>query len=390
MDTEAPVLSGIEADGTYPCDVVPPPCTVEGNDYNPVTVEIREFKNEGPCDCEYSITRHWVATDCAGNTASESQRITVEDKIAPIIFGVPPDTTVSCDGIPSIPSPSATDNCCGATLQYFDSKLADSCIHNYKLVRTWSAMDSCGYKASESQTIYVEDKIPPKLSGTFDDITAECDEVPLPCEVEAYDNCDQYVSLDLSDEVLKSSCEDSREIHYAWVATDYCGNTAQTEQIVSIYDTEAPVMSGLPPHSLTVDCDALPTFYVKATDNCDPSVTPNFKEITSEKIYDHDYTTVYEWSTVDRCGNSVEYVTSLTVQDPEDPILIGIPDDLHTTCDNVPEAAEVEGTDNCCPDYQLNPTLESQTQSWVKLVIGAAIICSFNFCSFRNIITSSM
>jgi hypothetical protein len=51
MDTEAPVLSGVEGDNTYPCDAVPPPCVVEGNDYNPVTVDMTEFKNEGPCDC---------------------------------------------------------------------------------------------------------------------------------------------------------------------------------------------------------------------------------------------------------------------------------------------------------------------------------------------------
>ena len=38
-----------------------------------------------------SITRTWTATDCAGNTSTTSQTITVEDNVAPVIDGVGED-----------------------------------------------------------------------------------------------------------------------------------------------------------------------------------------------------------------------------------------------------------------------------------------------------------
>jgi hypothetical protein len=206
----------------------------------------------------------------------------------------------------------------------------------------------------------VEDKEAPVLSGTFRNIEVECDEVPLPCEVEASDDCDEYVNVEFNENETPGTCDEERIISYTWTATDQCGNTVSENQQVTVVDTIPPVFSGLPPHELTVDCDAIPTFNVAVTDNCDSNPTLDPVEDVTEQLYDHDYVKTITWTAKDDCGNSRDYATKITVQDPEDPILIGVPDDIHTTCDNVPDQAEVEGTDNCCPQYQLDVQPDQQ------------------------------
>jgi len=360
IDTEPPTLSGVDSGGDYECNNVPPPCTVEGNDYNDVSVEIKEFKTDGPCDCQYTLVRKWIATDCAGNMASESQRIRVTDDRPPEIFGVPQDATVECDNIPSVPEPSAVDECCGATISFIDSKHPSTCIHEYTITRTWIARDSCGNSDSKSQKIFVEDTEAPVLSGVNEDITVQCDQVPLPCEVEAQDNCDSYVAVTFAKNTELSTCEHEYEITYSWNAEDICGNPSAIVQVVYVIDNEVPIFGGLPPHSMTVDCDSLPVFHVTARDNCDYDVTVNDTE-SVDQTYDHDYVSTKEWTATDACGNTARYEAEITVQDNEDPVIIGVPDDIHTSCESVPVIAEVEATDNCCEDYSLEAAPSERT-----------------------------
>jgi len=360
IDTSPPVLSGVEKDATYECDVVPPPCTVEGNDYNEVTIEISEFKTPGPCDCQYTLVRKWVATDCAGNSAQEVQKITVNDNDAPTLYGIPADTTVDCNEIPEVPSPSATDNCCGSTITFFETKHAGTCPHEKQIRRTWNVIDECGNSDSASQIIEVVDEEKPTLSSVEHDITVECDEIPLPCEVEVSDNCDDYTVVTFEETEVDGTCNHAYVIVYTWSADDMCGNLAVVEQSVHVEDTTDPVFTGLPPHDFTVECDSLPTFNVKAKDNCDTvEVIKNETNLVS--LYQHDYTKVIEWTTSDDCGNTIEYFSTLTVQDNDDPVLIGVPTDIIVSCANIPGVAEVEATDNCCAEYALEPSFKSVT-----------------------------
>ena len=43
-----------------------------------------------------TVTRTWTATDCAGNSSTDSQTITIEDNTAPVISGVDESFTVEC------------------------------------------------------------------------------------------------------------------------------------------------------------------------------------------------------------------------------------------------------------------------------------------------------
>jgi len=393
IDTEAPTLSGVDDDREYKCDAVPPPCTVEGNDYNDVTVVIKEFKQDGPCDCIYTLTRKWIATDCAGNSHSETQKITVTDDEAPILYGVPSDTNAECDEIPPVPSPSASDNCCGATINFFESKLSGSCVNAYVITRSWIATDSCGLSTEGAQQITVADSEPPIISGVPAGVTVECDEIPPPCEVEAHDSCDDYLSVTFSEDNNLGTCLDTYTITYTWSAEDLCGNIGTQTQVVSIQDFRAPTVTGLPPSELTVECDSLPEFNPRIKDNCDSDPSIDLTTDDLSVTYAHDYVKVFTWVVSDQCGNSNTYSTTLTVEDNEDPVLIGVPDDIYATCESVPDVAEVEATDNCCTDYAIDPVFSevptpgSCPSEYVLTRTWTVEDCSHNFNYGTQIVT---
>ncbi len=92
FDETAPVISGVEDDYTVECPEdykFSEPTVSDTCDSAPsLTYEDKDDRDE--CGLG-SITRTWTATDCAGNTSSTSQTITVEDNVAPVIDGVGED-----------------------------------------------------------------------------------------------------------------------------------------------------------------------------------------------------------------------------------------------------------------------------------------------------------
>ena len=50
-----------------------------------------------------TITRTWTVSDCAGNSTSHVQVVTVEDNTAPTFVETLPDTTITveCDNVPA-------------------------------------------------------------------------------------------------------------------------------------------------------------------------------------------------------------------------------------------------------------------------------------------------
>jgi hypothetical protein len=90
----------------------------------------------------------------------------IKDIIPPVLTGVPADTTVSCDAVPSVPTVTAKDNCDGSVDVTETEKRTDGpCPNTYTLVRTWTASDHANppNTVTASQTINVQDTTPPSL-----------------------------------------------------------------------------------------------------------------------------------------------------------------------------------------------------------------------------------
>ncbi len=126
-------------------------------------------------------------------------------------------------------------------------------------------------------------------------------------------------------------------------STDTCSTT------VSIADTTAPTLSGVPTNG-TVGCDAVPPpANPTATDNCDPSPSIAFNEAATGGACPG-FTLTRTWTATDACGNSTAATQVITVLDTtladlqfaEDPVSVILPPN---TTDQV--VVQIENTGSC-------------------------------------------
>ena len=128
-----------------------------------------------------------------------------------------------------------------------------------------------------------------------------------------------------------------------WTATDACGTSVAATQKITLVDTIAPVIEGVPT-SLTVNCGTVPSLaLVTATDNCDPAPVVTLSVVTNGTCPGSITRT---WSAADSCGNFTSGVQTITFV-PEPPMLVGVPADATVDCHSVPSAPIVTAISGC-------------------------------------------
>ncbi|MEO1624816.1 MAG: PA14 domain-containing protein, partial [Bacteroidota bacterium] len=207
-------------------------------------------------DCNYIVTRTWTATDSCGNSATHTQRITVNDTSPPELLNVPADQTVECSAIPTGLGVTATDACNSVVdlnmMEMIDS--LDGCW--VRITRVWSAEDNCGNDTTATQVITVEDNTAPIFDNLPANTTISCgSSVPSGLGVTATDNCDRSVDVTM----VETTCED----YYPYYADDGSGN------ITYLFEAEDPNVTSYP---VTVD-----NLNVTAVCSPDPSVVKRWE-----------------------------------------------------------------------------------------------------------------
>ncbi len=240
IDTQAPNFTSVPANITVQCNAIPAPGTPAATDNCTVTVGITyngQTITAGSCANAYTITRRWTATDSCGNTRSTSQRITVIDTGKPYFTSVPADVTIQCsDAPPPVGTPTATDACGPATVQYLGQATANTtCPGTYQLRRTWRATDACGNTTAVTQNIQVVDHTPPVFTSVPGPITINCNQ-PLPPLVNptATDGCSTAHITFLGNTPSGSGCSADYTITRTWRADDLCGNSATVTQVITV------------------------------------------------------------------------------------------------------------------------------------------------------------
>ncbi|HNL58467.1 MAG TPA: hypothetical protein PKK35_12530, partial [Chitinophagales bacterium] len=206
------------------------------------------------CPIKGTYTNTWTFTDKCGRTSPVyTQIITVQDTTKPVITGTPADITYACaSDVPtaSNTSVSASDNCAGTvTVSVSDAISGQSCANKYTITRTWTATDVCGNSTTSQQIIRVNDSIKPVITGTPANITYACaSSVPAASNtsVSASDNCAGTVTVSVSDAISGQSCANKYTITRTWTATDVCGNSTTSQQIIRVNDSIKPVITGTP------------------------------------------------------------------------------------------------------------------------------------------------
>jgi gliding motility-associated-like protein len=136
-------------------------------------------------------------------------------------------------------------------------------------------------------------------------------------------------------------------------ATDDCGNTGSATFRFQIQDTQPPVISALPPDTLSCP-NPVPTLASSfITDNCDTSTVVTYTFTTSDTICPGSYTMNVIWRATDDCGNSSTATQTILVRDTEGPVFTLVPPADTFRCDTfvLPPfpvmGVDITATDNC-------------------------------------------
>ncbi|MEZ4782009.1 MAG: hypothetical protein R2816_10760 [Flavobacteriaceae bacterium] len=349
-DTTAPTFNeALPGDATVECDNVPAADTLTASDNCDanVTVSFTETLdgNTDACPSEYTVTRVWSVSDCAGNTTSHTQIITVEDTTAPTFNeALPGDATVECDNVPAADTLTASDNCDANVTVSFTETLdgnTDACPSEYTVTRVWSVSDCAGNTTSHTQIITVEDTTAPTFNEALPgDATVECDNVPAADTLTASDNCDAYVTVDFNEVRIDGSCPSNYTLVRTWTISDCAGNSTSYTQNITVQDTTAPTID-IEAGDIVVECDGIGNSGAiqawldvnggaSASDNCGTVTwTNNYGGDTS------DCATPIEviFTATDECGNSTTTTATYAISDTTAPTIDVVASDLTVECD---------------------------------------------------------
>ena len=345
VDDDTPPTITCPPDVTVECDESTNPSNTgsatASDDCSSVTVTYSDAAVPGTCPQNRVMTRTWTATDACGNSASCQQKIYVVDTTPPTII-CPPDVTLDCDG-PVTTVPTVSDNCDpNPSLTYSDSTPSGSCPKT--ITRTWSSTDACGNTSSCTQTITIDDDVPPVITCP-PDVTIDCDAGGGNTgTATATDNCGS-VTITFSDGPGSGDCPAT--FTRTWTATDDCGNTASCDQQISINDTTPPTISC--PANVTVECDESTnpsnTGTASATDDCSgASVT--YSDSATPGTCTGERTITRTWTATDGCGNTSSCTQTIQVVDTTPPT-ITCPPDVTIDCDSGGNTGTATASDNC-------------------------------------------
>ena len=145
------------------------------------------------------------------------------------------------------------------------------------------------------KSISTLDNILPVISNVPPNVTVECSNVPTPGSPTATDNCDTSVSISYNEIRSNGSCVDSYALTRTWTATDNCGNSTSAQQMITVRDTQKPVLSGVP-SNVTVECNNVPSpAFLTATDNCDVSVEVSYFEVRKYGLCMESFNLIRTW-----------------------------------------------------------------------------------------------
>ena len=373
-----------------------------------VTIEVSSETIAGDCAGNYTVVRTFTATDDCGNSTSATQTITVQDTTAPewitssstsgFTGDFAPELWVSTEGVSisgSTLSIQGYDELNAAWSDGFGQQATAQCVSSGATVSfDWSYNTTDSDGPSYDPGFYINGSLVASLtddngstsqSGSFsfdciggdaigfavnstdgaygeafltitnftitsnggmlpEDITVECDEVPVATELSASDNCSD-VSVDYLETREDGSCPDSYTLTRVWTATDDCGNATIHTQTIAVEDTTAPEFTSIPA-DYTAECtDELIYDDASAIDNCgEVSISVLTETIAGDCIGTS--TIIRTFTATDDCGNSSSATQTISVVDTTAPELV-IPEDYTAECDEDLTFDDASATDNC-------------------------------------------
>jgi hypothetical protein len=214
------------------------------------------------------------------------------------------------------------NNACGNLTMTHSDDPVDACTASGKQVtRTYTLTAQPSNKPQVTATctelvtkIDEPPTLPASISG-LGDLSLQCASAVPEAETEgATDNCDGSLNVTLSANTVGGSCSNDFHLTRTYSATDSCGQTTTKVQVISVKDTQPPVITGCPSNlenqcNGTIDLSVGPS---NITDNCNTTVDVCF---TSENSIaaDSALKITRNWTADDGCNAPVTCVQEVSV-----------------------------------------------------------------------------
>ena len=350
-DTQAPIFSAPPAGVTVECSGdVPAVTNLAWTDNCDGAGMVTGSDVSDGQSCPETITRTWTYTDACGNIATETQTIIVDDTTPPTASN--PTTTV----VPGGPAPAVdvtvvndeADNCTVNPVVTFVSEVSDNNPCPETITRIYEITDDCGNTTQVTHLIQITDPILP--TGTAPaDTTVECiGDVPAANPLLITDEADNQgvpTVAHVGDVSDGQSCPET--ITRTYSITDACGNVVLVDQIITVIDTQAPVLNAAPA-AANVQCSADVPAMVDLgwTDNCDGAGNVTGSDVSDGQSCPETITRT--WTYTDACGNVATETQTITVNDTQAPVFSAPPVAVNVQCSaDVPAIVDLGWTDNC-------------------------------------------
>ncbi len=409
FDNTAPVFSGVPANITVDCYIVPAPATPTASDNcgGVVTITFNEVQTAGTCPTLYTLRRTWVATDVCGNTSSAVQIITVIDTHAPQFLSPPVDVMVECDLETNLDDyqdwldnhgGAVAEDCSEITWTYMDSPghyCPSTCGGTFQHFIRFIATDECGNSSYHDAWFIVVDQTPPTFLVEPQSVVHECEGDGG--EIYYYKWLDDLAGLEVVD-----NCGEVQLEHLLWSekdlcgggwsktiqfrATDQCGNVSIRYATFIYADTTPPEVecaSGDVLLQCEFDIPAPDPSSVITWDACSPVNVTLFKvEVWGGSGCQSAMTKTYTYEAKDACGNASYCYQSFMAVDSLAPVYTGA-DTIAVQCiDDLPDAEQAIDliqpfvVDNCYDIICFNDGVGTPGDSSITFCFKAKDLCA--------------
>jgi len=306
-----------------------------------------------------TTTVTYTATDNNGNVTTVTFTITVVDTTGPAFSGVPADILIEisnglCSSTATWTPPTADDPC--GVVVVTSNRNPGDLFQLGDTVVTYTAVDTNGNVSTASFTVTVRDTVPPVFNNLPADFTIPAE--PGLCGATATwtaptgsDNCGV---LSLTSDVAPGTFLPLGVTTVTYTVTDLSGNVVTASFNVTVEDTEAPVISGMPANITETLTGGLCTQAVTwaeptATDNCG-GVTLTATALPGDSFPAGSTRVTY--TATDDAGNTATATFTVTLIDDTAPVLVNVPADFTVSadpgsCGLIATWAAVTATDNC-------------------------------------------
>ncbi|HLP11508.1 MAG TPA: HYR domain-containing protein [Flavobacteriales bacterium] len=307
----------------------------------------------------------YTATDAAGNTATCTFTITVNDNQNPVISGCPASITTNtspgnCSANITWTAPTVSDNCPGATINQTAGLPSGSAFPKGISTITYTATDAAGNSSTCTFTVTVNDNELPVISSCPSPIAVNttaglCSAVVTWTLPTVSDNCAGATIIQTAG--LPSGSAFPKGIStIVYTATDAVGNTTTCTFTVTVSDAQLPAIVGCP-SSITVNaspgsCTAVVSWGPPSTtDNCPGATIVQTAGLPPGSAFPKGISTV-TYTATDAVGNTNTCSFTITVVDNQLPVIVSCPSPIVTTtstglCSKVVAWTAPTVTDNC-------------------------------------------